>query len=175
MRMILGLVAALLAIGAARAEVVAVAESGFEVKHETRVEKPQVEVYAALVEVGRWWDSDHSWSGDAANMTLTPRPGDCWCEAMPKGGAVRHLEVVAVEPGDSLRFYGGLGPLQFTGAAGHMTWKLEKMGDGTLVTWTYSVGGYAKDGFKTWAPAVDGVLGAALQRFKNYAETGKPA
>lgn len=175
MRMAFGVLAASLAMGVARAEVVAVADNGFEVKQEAKVAKPPAEVYQALVQVGRWWDSDHSWSGDAANMTLAPRPGDCWCEAMPKGGSVRHLEVVAVEPGQSLRFYGGLGPLQFTGAAGHMNWKLEKMGDATLVTWTYSVGGYAKDGFKTWAPAVDGVLGAALKRFKSYAETGKPA
>ncbi|HYD44093.1 MAG TPA: SRPBCC family protein [Phenylobacterium sp.] len=175
MRIILGVAAALWLAAAARAEVVTVADHGFEVKEVAEVKAPAAKVYAALTAIGRWWDSEHSWSGSAANMTLTPAPGDCWCEKLPNGGAIRHLEVIGVEPGKGLRFHGGLGPLQFTGAAGHMNWTLTEKDGVTTVTWVYTVGGYAKEGFKTWAPAVDSVLGAALKRFKAYAETGKPA
>lgn len=175
MRVVLGVILASLAVGAARAEVVAVAENGFEVKQVAEVKAPAAKVYEALTRVGAWWDSSHSWSGEAKNLSIDPRPGGCWCESLANGGGVKHLEVVAADPGKSLRFAGGLGPLQFTGASGHLNWTLAEKDGVTTVTWTYAVGGYAKEGFKTWAPAVDGVLGAALKRFKSYAETGKPA
>lgn len=170
---VLGL-AALAVATAAQAEVVAVKDNGFEVRQTAEVKAPAAKVYEALVKVGGWWDPSHSWSGDAANISIDPKVGGCWCETLPNGGGVRHMEVTGVAPGKSLHFTGGLGPLRYTGASGHMNWTLAEKDGVTTVTWTYAVGGFAKDGFATWAPAVDGVLGAALKRLKTYAETGKP-
>ena len=43
-------------------------------------------------------------------------------------------------------------------------------GDGTRVTWTYAVGGYAPEGLGGLAPAVDRMLGAQLEALKSYVE-----
>ena len=54
----------------------------------------------------------------------------------------RTSRVVYVAPRDVLRLSGGLGPLQASGVAGSMTWKLTGDGDNTRVQLSYSVGGF---------------------------------
>ena len=70
---------------------------------------------------------------------------------------------------------GGLGPLGLMGVNGNMLWEFEAQDDGTRVRFSYTVGGYSPDGLDTIAPAVDFVIGEALQRLASYVETGKPA
>ena len=99
----------------------------------------------------------------------------CFCEKLP-GGFVRHMSVVYSDPG-ALKMFGGLGPLQTTGAAGHLGFEVAKAADPakSVLTLTYNVGGYAKGGLaETWAAPVDFVLGAQAARLKKYIETGKP-
>ena len=84
------------------------------------------------------------------------------------------MRVVYVDPNKQIRFAGALGPLQTTGASGHMDWSLAEKGGVTTLTWTYDVGGYSKGGLDTWAAPVDGVLREAMGRAKRYVETGKP-
>jgi hypothetical protein len=60
------------------------------------------------------------------------------------------------------------------GVNGNMTWEFLDADEGTRVRFTYAVGGYAKDGMETLAPAVDYVIGEALDRLKAYVETGNP-
>ena len=73
---------------------------------------PPEEVFRALTEdVGQWWDSNHTYSGSSANLSLDPRPGGCFCEQI-EGGGVQHMEVSQVWPGKTLVLLGGLGPLQ---------------------------------------------------------------
>jgi hypothetical protein len=55
-----------------------------------------------------------------------------------------------------------------------MTWEFKDAEDGTRVVFTYAVGGYARDGLDQIAPAVDYVIGEALDRLKAYVETGSP-
>jgi hypothetical protein len=72
--------------------------------------------------------------------------------------------------------FGALGPLQFTGAAGHLGIALKPAagGGGTEVVMTYDVGGYAKGGLaETYAAPVDQVLGEQLARLKKAVESGK--
>jgi uncharacterized protein YndB with AHSA1/START domain len=166
--------AALLLATPVAAEVVDAQPNGFEVRQSVTVKAPAAKVYADLVDVGAWWGSDHSWSGDARNMTIDAKPGGCWCETWPAGG-VRHMTVIDAQPGKQIRFEGALGPLSFAGLAGYMSWVLSEKDGVTTVTWTYDVGGYAKGGLDKWPAGVDGVLTAQIGRFKTYVETGKPA
>jgi hypothetical protein len=165
--------AAALLAGAAHAEVTDKSAAGFEITQKATIAAPAAKVYAALLTPGAWWNKDHSWSGNAANLSIDLANG-CFCEKLPKG-FVRHMTVVFADGATTLRLFGGLGPMQFTGASGHMAYVLKPAGDKTELTLTYDVGGYAKGGLADkWAAPVDGVLGEAVGRLKKYAETGKP-
>jgi hypothetical protein len=165
------LAAAMLA-PAARAEVTDRSAAGFEVIEKATIAAPPGKVWDALMHPARWWSSQHTWSGDAKNLSFDP--SGCFCELLKKG-AVRHMMVIYADGATQLRMAGALGPLQFTGADGHLGIVLKAVGSATEVTLTYDVGGYAKGGLaETYAKPVDGVLGEQLTRLKTYAETGKP-
>ncbi|MFN8587866.1 MAG: ATPase [Candidatus Eisenbacteria bacterium] len=154
----------------------AVADSsaaGFLVHHEGVIHAPAADVYAALAKIGSWWDGNHSWSGQASNLSLDPRAGGCFCEKLPNG-TVQHMTVVYADPGKQLRLSGGLGPLQGLAVSGAMTFALKGGDDGTRVTLDYMVGGYMPGGIGSLAHPVDGVLGIQFARFKRFVETGKP-
>jgi hypothetical protein len=99
--------------------------------------------------------------------------GGCFCEKLPNGGSVLHMTVVYAQPGQGLRLSGGLGPLQMSGATGHLSWTLAEKNGKTTLTQTYDVGGYMTGGLDKIAPVVDQVLGEQFDRLKVYAETGK--
>lgn len=161
--------------GIAMAGVEEVADHGFAVSHEVTIAAPPDTVYEILVDrIGSWWNPAHTFSGDAGNMWIEPRPGGCFCEKLPDGGGVEHLRVVNVSPGRLLRMSGGLGPMQGAGLTGSLTWSLSEAGDGTRVELRYSAGGFLQGGFEKLAPAVDGVLGEQLDRLKLFVETGQP-
>ena len=172
-KLIAAVAATALLAGAAHAEVTDRSAAGFEITEKATIAAPATKVYAALLTPGAWWNKTHSWSGNAANLSIDLANG-CFCEKLPKG-FVRHMTVVFADGATTLRLFGGLGPMQFTGASGHMAFVLKPAGDGTELTLTYDVGGYAKGGLAdNWAAPVDGVLGEAVGRLKKYLETGKP-
>ena len=156
----------------AGAEVVDAQPNGFEVKRAAVFNAPADKVYAALSQPSRWWNKDHTWSGSAANLSLAPMAGGCFCEKLPNGGSVMHMTVVFAQPGQGLRLSGALGPLQMTGATGHLGWTLTEKDGQTTLTQTYDVGGYVKGGLDKLAPVVDKVLGEQFDRLKAYVETG---
>lgn len=158
---------------AAQAEVTDRSAAGFQIRHVLNIDAPQAQARAAVQEIGRWWSDDHTYSGKASNLSIDA--AGCFCEKIP-GGFVRHMTVVYSDPG-ALKMFGGLGPLQTTGAAGHLSFETVKAQDPakSVLTLTYNVGGYAKGGLaETWAAPVDMVLGAQAGRLKKYIETGKP-
>ena len=159
-----------LAIAApAVAEVRASGPSGFAIESRATVPVPPAQAYAALARVGRWWDSQHTYSGDAANLTLEPRVGGCFCERIPAdGGSIEHGRIVYARPGQTLRFQGGLGPLQAEGVIGTLTWSLRAVEGGTEITQTYVVGGYMRGGFEPVAPLVDRVMSIQLNRLAEH-------
>ena len=166
-----GLTALLLA-GAARAEVTDKSAAGFEVVEKATIAAPPGKVWNLLMRPAHWWASDHTWSGDAKNLSFDP--SGCFCEQL-KRGAVRHMTIAYSDGATQLRLFGALGPLQFTGASGHLGVVLKPAGAGTDVVMTYDVGGYAKGGLaETFAAPVDQVLGEQLARLKKSVETGKP-
>ena len=88
--------------------------------------------------------------------------GGCWCESLPDGGFVRHLDVLYAAPGRALRLQGGLGPLQGMGVSGAMTFVLKAEGATTRIVVDYVVSGYAAGGLEKVAVGVDAVLGEQL-------------
>ena len=148
--------------------------NGFLVKLDANVDAPAAKVYDALVtKVGSWWNPQHTYSHDARNLSIDPRPGGCFCEQLPNGGGVEHLRVVYIAPGEVVRFSGALGPLQASGVAGSMTWKLTGGANNTRIELSYSVGGFIPGGFEKIAPAVESMLNEQLNRLKLFVETGK--
>jgi uncharacterized protein YndB with AHSA1/START domain len=133
---------ALVALGAS-ASVVQVAPNGFLIRHEMIINGSPAKVYESLVErVGSWWNPDHTYSHDTRNLSIDARPGGCFCERLGAGG-IEHLRVVYVAPGEIIRMTGALGPMQQSGLAGSLTWKVASAGlGGTKLSVTYSVGAF---------------------------------
>ena len=166
-------VLALAVVGPAAAEVKSATPNGFAVASIVTIAAPADRVYSAFGEIGHWWSSSHTFSRDAANLSLKLRAGGCFCERLKDGGSVQHLQVVYASPGQGLRLRGALGPLQMEGVDGTLAWTLKPAEGGTSVTQSYVVGGYIRSGMEQWAPRVDRVLDEQLQRLKNFVE-GKP-
>jgi len=158
----------------ASAKVASHSATGFTLTFAAEVAADPKAAFDAFVRIGEWWDAAHSYSGDAKNLSLEPKPGGCWCETLPDGGFVGHMSVAQSLPGKSLLLKGGLGPLAFMGVEGAMRVSFEAKGAATLVKMTYAVGGRDVKDFKELPTLVDGVLGAGFKRYTNYASTGKP-
>ena len=96
----------------AAADVADITASGFLIRHDVTVTGTPEASWKALVDVGSWWSSDHTYSGSASNLAIDARPGGCFCEKLANGGGVSHMTVVFVSPNTVLRMVGALGPLQ---------------------------------------------------------------
>lgn len=169
------LVTVLLVVGAqahiATAEVLDADAHGFTLLQEVTVQGTRATAWIAAVEnIGKWWNPEHTISGQASLLSIDARPLGCFCEAT--GGGVVHLTVTTVSPDVNLRMTGGLGPLGLMGVNGNMTWEFFDVDDGTKIRFSYAVGGYSPDGLDSIAPAVDRVLGEALLRLKKYIDAG---
>ena len=157
-----------------RAEVADSSAAGFTVKISVKIQAPPAEVYRRLIRPAEWWSPAHTFSGDSRNLSIEERAGGCFCEKLPDGGGVRHLEVIYFSPGKRLVLSGGLGPLQSIAAGGNMTFQLAADGPATQLTVTYAIAGYVPAGMNTWAAPVDKVLTEQIARLKNSIETGNP-
>lgn len=159
------------------AEVESADENGFVISVAATIAASPDNIYAALASPSRWWDAAHGYSGDAANFSIDPVAGGCFCEKAPKlGGSVEHARVVMALPGKLLRLSGALGPLQAMGVVGALSWELKPAADGkgTRLVQRYAVGGHIPGGAKVIAGPVDRVLSAQFARLITYVETGKP-
>jgi hypothetical protein len=157
------------------ADVADSAANGFTVKIVENIHAAPADVYNRLVHnVGDWWNSDHTFSGDAHNLSIDEKPMGCFCEKLANGGAVRHAEVIFYAPAKALVLSGVFGPLQKFGAAGTLSFAITPAGDGSKLEVTYAIGGYVPGGLNTWAAPVDSVLTEQITRLKSYVETGTP-
>jgi uncharacterized protein YndB with AHSA1/START domain len=174
---LLAAVAALVPAGA-NAEVKSASSDGFVIVYSRRVEAAPGIVYAALPAVDRWWNSGHTWSGEASNLSLKAEAGSCFCEKW-KDGEVEHGRVIMVMRDQLLRLQAALGPLQARALTGVLTFQLKPEegsgGKATLLTLSYVVNGASASALDKTAPPVDGVLGEQFERLIRYIETGKPA
>jgi hypothetical protein len=165
-----------LATSAARAEVVDSAPGGFTVTNTLTIRAAPEEVYQKLVRnVGEWWSSDHTFSHDSHNLRIEENINGCFCEKLPNGGGVRHMDVAFLAPGKTLVLRGGLGPLLSLAATGSMSFQLSPAEGATKLEVTYVVTGYMKEGLNTYAAPFDTVLKEQLTRLQNYIERGDPS
>jgi len=164
------LIPALLATAPASAEVVKVEGSTFVVEHKLTVAAAPDAVWRALSAPSRWWSKAHSWSGDAANLSMAMRPGGCFCEALPDGGGAEHARVIHVAPNRLLRLSGALGPLQQGAVTGTLSFEMTGEGQGTALVVRYVVSGYTGMDAAKLAPLVDGVIGEQAAGLKRAAE-----
>jgi uncharacterized protein YndB with AHSA1/START domain len=155
-----------------RAEVAEQGANGFSLGVKEQVAATPDKVYAALIDPARWWNSAHTFSGDAKNMTFEARAGGCWCETLKSGGSAQHMTVVYADPGKLLRLRGALGPFQSTGMDGAMTIVLKPKDAGTELTVVYNLGGFIAGGYGALPKSADGVLNLQFYRLKQLVETG---
>lgn len=166
---------AVFASGTAHAEVSARTEAGFVVRVTGEVAASPAEAWKAFTTPSLWWHAQHTFSGDAANLTMDPSANGCFCEKLPvpkgapptqKPGSVMHLRVVYAEPYRALRLVGALGPLQSEAVNGTMTVTFKPIdgsgGKATRILWEYVVGGFMRYKTETISGAVDKVLGEQL-------------
>ena len=157
------------------ADVADSAAGGFTIKITMTIEAAPPVVYDRLVHhVGDWWNAEHSYSGDAHNLSIEEKPMGCFCEKLPNNGGVRHAEVLYVQPGKMLVLSGALGPLQKFGATGTLTFVVAPLHRDTRLEVIYAVGGYLPDGLNTWAEPSNAMLTDQIMRLKSYVETGNP-
>ena len=153
----------------AAAEVAASSDSGFVSHNEVLVAVPPERAWDQLLAPQEWWNGEHSYSGDPANMALRAEPGGCFCERIPSGGdrpdgEIEHMRVIYAAPYATLRMRGALGPLQSEAVTGVLTVTLEPEGEMTRIGWDYVVGGYMRTPMRELAPLVDEVVGEQLLR-----------
>jgi uncharacterized protein YndB with AHSA1/START domain len=145
------------------ADIVSSGPDHYVLRMEARSELPPDQLWKRLVDPASWWHPDHSYSGDAANLSLDPVAGGAWREDWA-GGSVVHGEVLYAAPPFQLRLDAPFGPLQ--GMAVDVVWTISIVadGDGSMVSFEEIGNGSSASGLTQLAPAVDGVKQQALER-----------
>jgi hypothetical protein len=166
--------ALLLGSTGAEAEVVHSSPNGFEVRETVSLVVPSERAFDAFRDIGGWWNPEHTYSGDSANLSLVLAPGGCFCERIPKtGGGIEHLRVAYVEPGQHIVLTGSLGPLLYEATTGVMDVQVARIAGGSQLILDYKVAGFANGGADKLAIAVDGVLANQMKRYRAFA-TSRP-
>jgi uncharacterized protein YndB with AHSA1/START domain len=170
---VLACFALLAAAGDAAAQVMETASEGFLIRFNQRVDAPPGKVYATIAGVERWWSSAHTYSGDAANLSLKAEAAACFCERW-KDGSVEHGRVVLALRDRFLRISTALGPLQGKAVSGILSFQLQPADGGTSLTLAYRVNGAPRSALDKDAPAVEGVLKEQFERLVRLIGTGVP-
>ena len=155
---------ALLLVSPATAAVVSADAHDFEVRESVHASVPPSEAWAAFLRIAQWWSAEHSYSGNAANLSLDATAGGCFCERVGNGG-VEHMRVAVVLPAKRLVMTGPLGPLLYEAANGVMDVRFDASGGGTTVTLDYRASGFVHANGDKLAPVVDKVLEQQLRRY----------
>lgn len=171
----LGLVIAALSLLTAMpvaAEVRESSDSGFVVQLGIDVPAPPAETWSTLIAPAKWWNAEHTFSQNSANLSLDARAGGCFCEILPNRespnaaprGSVEHMRVIYLERPRALRMTGALGPLQAGAGTGTLTVILKPHETGTRILWEYGYGGYLRGDVRTMAAMTDQMLADQLLR-----------
>ncbi len=165
------LAVAVLALSAApaAAEVAARTADSFTLRYAVGAEIAPDDIPGALADLPKWWDSAHTYSGSAANLSLDLTPGGCWCERLADGTDFDHGRTVSAAP-DRFVFDAPFGPLRGKTTKAELTVTWPAANRGLTPTWTMVVEG---PGIGAMADGVDAVMGAGYQRWLRYLEYGE--
>ncbi|MEZ5960471.1 MAG: hypothetical protein R3C30_08580 [Hyphomonadaceae bacterium] len=161
----------------AHAGVTSSSPSSFVIEAEADLAATPAKVWRDLTRIGRWWSSEHTYSGDASRLRLDARAGGCWCERWGDEQSIEHMRVVMVmehEGVRTLRTVGGLGPLQGMGVNGVLTFTIAPHPNGAKLTMNYRVSGDPSLNLDAIAPAVDNVLMEQFGRLSRFSTMGTP-
>lgn len=162
---VMGLVlcAAALAAGPGRAEVVQRHANGFSLRMTAPADAGWTQAYVAVGDVAHWWNGAHTYSGDAANLSLPLEVGACLCERLADGSTFEHGRVIAVIQQREVRLAAPLGPLNGKASKADLTfgWSPDARG-GVMLTLTFEVEG---EGLGAFADPVDQVMMDQFQRW----------
>lgn len=163
---------ALLLSPAAHAAVQQSSADGFLIGFSEPVTATPAKVWTDLVQVQRWWSDEHTFSAKAANLSLAPTAGGCFCERWADG-SVEHARVVMALPHRLLRLDGALGPLQELALKGTLNFWIRSDEDGTTrLDVEYRVNGAAGSGLDAFAPQVDAMLAEQVARLTRFITSG---
>jgi uncharacterized protein YndB with AHSA1/START domain len=157
----------------ARAATSDVSAAGFVVTAQQEIKAGPHRVFEALGEVDKWWNPRHTYSGNAANLSLQTQGPGCLCERWD-GNFVEHARVIYSSRDSALRLEGGLGPLQELAVNAVLTFTLKEAAGKTTLRMSYRISGNPAAGLQELAGPVDFVMSEQLQRLAAYIETGKP-
>jgi uncharacterized protein YndB with AHSA1/START domain len=160
--------------GAVQGEALNVSATGFTSQFRDEVKASSEDAWKAIVQLPRWWSSQHTYSGQASNLSLDAQAGGCWCERWADQQSVQHGTVVLALPGRLLRVYGNLGPLQDLPVQGVLTLAITTQDGKTALRMTYRVAGPADAGLDKLAPLVDRVMAEQYTRLKTLIDSGRP-
>lgn len=156
-------VAVLACTTSAMAEVITAAPSHYTLKHKAPSSMPPSELWDRLTQPASWWHPDHTYSGDAANLTLRLEVGGLWEENW-NGSSVLHGTVLHVVPGSKLQINAPFGPLKDIGVTVIWTIDIEAKGTGSMVTFTEVANGSNYSKLDELSGAVDYVKAEAIRR-----------
>lgn len=157
----------------AAADVVSANGNGFHIRETVQMVVPPDRAYAAFARLPEWWNKEHTYSGESANLNLALTAGGCFCERLKDGGGVEHMRMSFIDPGKRIVMTGSLGPLLYEATSGVMDIQFERVAGGAKVTMDYRAAGFAEGGADKLAPAVDSVLSDQMVRYRKFA-VGQP-
>lgn len=142
----------------AYAELKLAAADAVLVEHHYAVPATTEQVWNNLLHPEDWWPADHTWSGSAANLSLQPDAGGCFCERW-SGSSVEHGRVIMVQGHTLLRIDAALGPLQDMAVTGVLTIRLTDTAGGSDIGVTYRVSATPAHQLVALADTLDRVVG----------------
>ena len=154
---------------ASSAEVLEKDADHFVLRYSVGLETTPDDVYGAVGQIGRWWNPAHTYSGDAARLSLPLQVGACFCEALKDGATFEHGRMVEVDPGTGVLLDAPLGPLK--GRATRADWSIgwSRANAGWELVMTYVVRG---PGLGALAEPVDAVMNDQFGRLAHFIEYG---
>ena len=169
MRMLSTTVALMLGLASpAAAEIASRSDDAFTLTFSARTSYGPGRIAGSLEGLPHWWDPAHTYSGDAANLSLDLRPGGCWCERLADGTDFDHGRTVSVTFGEIL-FHAPFGPLRDRATRADLTVAWSLADREMEPSWTFVVEG---PGVGAMAEAVDGVMEGGFRRWIHWLETG---
>lgn len=149
----------------ASAEIITAAPDHYTLKQEGVSKLPPNALWKRLTTPADWWHPDHTYSGDAAKLSVDPQAGGLWREDWA-GSSVTHGQVLLAKENEQLRLDAPFGPLQELGVS--VVWTItlapDEQSGGTKVTFSEVANGTSASKLDELAPAVDFVKTEAMTR-----------